>query len=125
MAFQEPEERLFGKPYYADRFSGRKRQKVLKSDKFYYVPLLDTLKLLLKNEDVAREVLSPHQSGGSTLGDFCDGSIYKAHPIFSSDPLALLVIGYYDELELCNPIGSYIQTHKLGCLFFMLGNIRP
>ena len=24
-----------------------------------------------------------------------------------------------------NPIGSYVKRHKLGCLFFFLGNVRP
>ena len=33
---------------------------------------------------------------------------------FMLDSQALQVIGYYDEVELCNPIGSYVQTHKLG-----------
>ena len=28
------------------------------------------------------------------------------------------VIGYYDELEVVNPTGTYISRHKLGCLFF-------
>ena len=107
-----------------ERFSGAKRQKVLTSDKFYYVPLLETLKLLLTQKDVQKEVTSLHQSG-SKLEDFCDGSMYKTHPLFTSDPLALQVIGYYDELEVVNPIGSYVKKHKLGCLFFTLGNIRP
>ena len=87
-SFQEPTEILLGKSYYVDRFSGRKRQKVLKSDKFYYVPLLDTIKLLLNNTEVLKEVLSPHEVEGDFLGDFCDGSLYKAHPMFMSDPQA-------------------------------------
>ena len=33
---------------------------------------------------------------------------------FMLDSQALQVIGYYDEVELCNPIGSYVQIHKLG-----------
>ena len=59
------------------------------------------------------------------LSDFCDGSLYNTHPMFSSDPLALQVIAYFDELEVVNPIGSYVRKHKLGCLFFFLGNVRP
>ena len=59
------------------------------------------------------------------LGDFCDGSLFQTHPLFSSDPHALQVIAYYDELEVVNPIGSYISKHKLGCLFFFLANVRP
>lgn len=39
--------------------------------------------------------------------------------------MSLQIIAYFDELEVTNPIGSYVKTHKLGCLFFTLGNIRP
>ena len=45
--------------------------------------------------------------------------------MFSVEPHALQIIGYYDELEVVNPFGSYIKKHKLGCLFFFLANIRP
>ena len=45
--------------------------------------------------------------------------------MFSTDPFALQIIGYYDELEVVNPIGSYVKKHKLGCMFFFLGNVRP
>ena len=107
-----------------EQFSGTKRRKVLRSDTFYYVSLLDTLKLLLTNKEIQNEVTSPHHSS-TKLEDFCDGSLFKTHPLFSWDPLALQIIGYYDELEVVNPIGSYVKKHKLGCLFFTLANIRP
>lgn len=34
-------------------------------------------------------------------------------------------MAYYDELEVVNPIGSFIKKHKLGCMFYFLANIRP
>ena len=45
--------------------------------------------------------------------------------MFSLDPHALQVVAYYDELEVVNPIGSYIKKHKLGCMFYFLANVRP
>ena len=109
-----------------NRFSGPKRRKVISSDKFYYVSLLDSLRGLLELEDFQAEILNPHMhSSNDVLGDFCDGSLFQTHPIFSSDPYALQIIPYYDELEVVNPIGSYVKRHKLGCLFFFLGNVRP
>ena len=53
------------------------------------VPLLKTIKVLLNNTEVLKEVFSPHQAEGDFLGDFCDGSLFKAHPMFTSDPQAL------------------------------------
>ena len=69
--------------------------------------------------------LSMERIGDGLLIDFCNGSLFSAHPLFSTDPEALQIIAYFDELEVTNPIGSYVNTHKLGCLFFSLGNIRP
>ena len=47
------------------------------------------------------------------------------HTLFSSDPHALQIIAYFDELEVCNPLGSHVKKHKLGLVFFSLGNIHP
>ena len=61
------------------------------------------------------KVMSTHQQiSADTLGDYCDGRAYKSHPLFSTDPVALQLIIYYDELELCNPLGSRRKKHKIG-----------
>lgn len=48
------------------------------------------------------------------LGDICDGDLFKGHPLFVTDSLALQFIIYYDELEVANPLGSSKEKHKLG-----------
>lgn len=50
------------------------------------------------------------------LGDYCDGKKFKEHPLFSIDSSALQLILYYDELELCNVLGSRRKKHKIGKL---------
>ena len=104
-------------------FSGAKRRKVARSDKFYHIPLPQTLKKLLSLEEFQSEILNPHIMADSNI--LGDGSLFKAHPLFSSDVHALQIIAYYDEMEIVNPIGSYVKKHKLGCLFFFLANVRP
>ena len=64
-------------------------------------------------------------SRSELLSDFCDGYLFKNHPVFSTDPTALQIILYYDELELTNPVGCFVKKHKIGCLMFSLGNIHP
>ena len=44
------------------------------------------------------------------LNDFCDTD----HPVFGIDPYALQLLLYFDELEVCNPLGSRPNKHKLG-----------
>ena len=126
LVLQEPQEIAFGEPYYVDQFTANVHRKVTQMDKLYYVPLCSTLEKMMELDDYQSEVLNPHMStSNDCLGDFCDGSLYKSHPLFSLDPSALQIIGYYDDVEVVNPLGSYVKKHKLGCLFFFLGNVRP
>ena len=64
-------------------------------------------------------------TSGSLLHDFCDGQEYREHPLFSSDPSALQIIAYYDDIEVCNPLGSSSKKHKLGIFLFTIGNFHP
>ena len=41
------------------------------------------------------------------------------------DPMALQIIAFYDEVELCNPLGTHVKKNKLGVVLFTLGNIHP
>ena len=53
----------------------------------------------------------------------CNGSVFKSHPIFQQDRKVLQVIAYFDESELCNPLGSNVKKNKMLGIFFFLGNI--
>ncbi len=88
---------------------------------FHYIPVEDTLKALLKSQDVTYEIDAFHGSNDEVLRDLCDGSVFKNHSILSKyaimDKNALQIITYFDKIELCNPLGSK-RKHKLGCMFF-------
>ena len=51
--------------------------------------------------------------------DFCDGLVYKTHPLFSTEPAASQLIIYYDDVETVNPLGSHRGIHKLGKLMIV------
>ena len=55
--------------------------------------------------------------------DFCDGSYFKSHPLFSSNKFALQIQLYYDNLECANPLGSKKGIHKV--FYFILRNLPP
>ncbi len=114
-----------GPARYVTKFSGSKRRKALVSDTFQYIPLEETLSRLLQASDVLKEILHFYGSKDNVLRDMCDGSVYKQHPLFSCDEASIPIIGYYDEVELCNPLGSSSKKHKVGCLFFSIGNLHP
>lgn len=60
------------------------------------------------------QVMSGHCRNDNFIEDYCDGSIFKNHPLFSVNPTALQVMFYYDDLEICNPIGCRAKKHKIG-----------
>ncbi len=46
--------------------------------------------------------------------DYCDGFVYRSHPLFSDCPEALQIMACYDDVEVCNPLGLKANKHKLG-----------
>ena len=44
----------------------------------------------------------------------CDGKALVDHPLFGCDSKALQLVAYYDELEVCNPLGAAAKRHKVG-----------
>ena len=59
-------------------------------------------------------------SNDGYLADYCDGSDFKNHCLFSSDPISLQIMLYFDEVEVCNPLGSKTKIHKLGKSFSVI-----
>lgn len=61
------------------------------------------------------QVCRGHQQADSTrVLDFCDSPKAKEHHLFSFDPRSLQILLYFDEVELCNPLGASRKKHKLG-----------
>ena len=70
-------------------------------------------------------MLNPHCRDDGVLGDYCDGENFKKSPLFSTDETALQILLYYDEIEVCNPIGSKATVHKLGmCMYITCTLLR-
>ena len=34
------------------------------------------------------------------------------------------IIAYYDEIELCNPLGTSVIKNKIACIFYTIGNLH-
>ena len=121
---QQPVLKPLGRQVFKLVGSGSTRKRIKTSEgSFYYIPVLSTLKTILSRSDVYRGISS--QRSNATLVDFCDGSVYKNHPLFVTNPLALQIIAYFDELEVCNPLGSAAKVHKVGIFLFTIANLPP
>lgn len=60
------------------------------------------------------QIFNSHSLHNEKMGDYCDGSQFKDHPLFKNDPIAFQIRLYYDDLEICNALGSKTKKHKLG-----------
>lgn len=55
-----------------------------------------------------------NESESFILADYCDGLKFKTHVLFGNGNPAIVLFLYYDEVELCNPLGSKRTKHKIG-----------
>lgn len=92
------------------------------TDKFVYVPLLQTLKFMFKNVEIQKHFVQPSENG-EILREFCDGSYFKEHPLFSKEQNSLQIQLFYDDFETSNPLGSKHGIHKIGSIYFVLRNL--
>ena len=61
-----------------------------------------------------------HSMTNGKIRDFCDGRFYKNHPLFSSNSSALQIMMYFDEFDVCDPLGSKSSKHKIGLYSYIL-----
>ena len=86
---QEPTEIKISKPEYAPQFSGAKHRLTEKWDTYQYVPLFRLLEALLSDSTVLEQVeeCSKRIRTDGLLEDFCDGTLYRNHPLFFKIPM--------------------------------------
>lgn len=84
----------------------------IKDKLFYYVPLVKSLEQFLSHPRILSMVeKGPQMCRASCFHDIVDGALLKSHPLFSEKPNALQIVLYTDEIEICNPLGSYIYAN--------------
>lgn len=60
------------------------------------------------------QVMNPHINTTGIIASFRDGKKFTENELFMSHPTALQINLYYDDVEVCNPLGSKRKIHKLG-----------
>ena len=117
---------------YQYRKSGSQHELSKNSDTFQYVPFIEYLTWCLQHRDLLQGFLfgrsmslhatifnhfqileAHHKRNDGYLADFCDGQLIQSLPLFTEENL-LQIVMYYDDVETCNPLGSYHGKHKLG-----------
>nr|XP_024657554.1 uncharacterized protein LOC106676865 isoform X1 [Maylandia zebra] len=122
----EPVEMVLG-----TRFDSRRNKitgtfdQVIVTDRFAYVPILETLKTIFQNHHVVDMFKSRNMSREGVYADLIDAAYVKRCPLFSAEKDALQIQLFYDDFETANPLGSKKGVHKLGAIYFTLRNFPP
>ena len=91
----------------------------------YAVPFIQNIRQLLSLPEVKECVFSGAscETRDSCMTDFKDGQYCQSDPVLRTCDLQIL--GYYDDIEVVNPIGAHTKKHKLSVFFWTLLNIPP
>lgn len=92
---------------------------------YVIVPILKQLEKLLNRKEIYDQVHSSKTSVSGVYSRFEDGSSFKNNILFQTHPSALQIVLYLDEVQICDPIGSYVYNNKLVFVYFTLGNLKP
>jgi hypothetical protein len=95
----------------------------LNNDSFQYIPLLDSLKMLLTNTDILSHVLRSSETNVNMSTSFRDGKIFKDHKIFQSHPCAIPLIISGDEFEVVNALGPHASKHKILAFYYTISSL--
>jgi hypothetical protein len=107
----------------------KERHQVQVEDKFYYIPIENTLKLVLQHPESQKLIRVQEKADTETLEDWLDGENgqqlqqYCKEKFPASLPIFIQV--YFDEVETTNPLGSKTGLHKLGAFYFVIKNFPP
>ena len=95
----------------------------MKSDTFMYVPLLKTIQSLLQNTRIATLMQgNPNVAPAGFYFDYFDGRIYQQLETQQHSDLAIVL--YFDEIDVCNPLGSKSGKNKLAMFYFAIANME-
>ena len=98
---------------------------VFVEDSFQYVPLIDTLKLVLSNEEVSTYLQKdPVSSPDGIFTSYRDGENFKSNPFFQKHRKAVGIHLYYDDFLINNPIGTKTHAHKMGGYYYTERSIQ-
>ncbi|XP_077870141.1 uncharacterized protein LOC144363069 [Saccoglossus kowalevskii] len=101
---------------------GRKYHVTSRDDTFVYVPLLESIRQLISNVRIRTLVTNPPKTApDGYYFDMLDGEIYQTHNLLCDDDIPIIL--YYDEIDICNPLGSRSGIHKLGMFYYTIAKI--
>ena len=97
----------------------------LESDKVQYIPIFDTLNVLLNDRDTFSCHIEENRTmpDSKTLKNFHDGIAFQENILLSSDKNTIELIFYHDDFNVVNPLGNKTVKYKTSAFYFVLGKL--
>ncbi|KAK3916414.1 Nucleoporin NUP145 [Frankliniella fusca] len=92
---------------------------------FEYIPIIETLKLILKNPKLRHLIEIEQASEDGVMRSYLDGSRSKTNPIITRHPRVIRIQLYCDDVETASALGSRTIIHKLLAIYFSIQNLPP
>jgi len=106
--------------YFGTNVAGKKRVA-------QYVPIKETLKVLLRDKKVKEMVLQSFQrkdNSSSVLQDFCHGSGFSSHMCQHAEGKCVQILLFQDAFDF-TAFGPSASVHKPIGFYYTLGNLPP
>lgn len=96
--------------------------------KFQYVPIVDTIRALFKCNEFLEmytdfNAKKDHKCEIGTYRDFCCTKTFQDNTFFQRNPNALQIQIGTDDFEVCNPLQSKANRHKITGIYFTIRNL--
>lgn len=99
-----------------------------------YVSIIDTLKSLFLREEFTDIYFEYNRTlrsdtighdGSKSYTCFNSGNVYKKTEFFALNPNSLQIQIAYDDFDVCNPLQSKANRHKICSVYFSIHNLPP
>lgn len=79
---------------------------------------------MFKNEEFRKAYFeqSAYKENSDFYVNLTDGEVFKEGLLFKSNKRALQIQFFFDEFEVCNPLGNKADNHKIGAFYFTINN---
>ena len=118
----KPKEIFLGHRADTLRKDGKFKQ-CLAPDTCQYVPLIDTIQFLFRNEQMQTLYFQSKNRSDDKMSDYSHGSRFLSNPLSIVHPDFLQIQLYYDDVETTNPLGAKTKIHKMGAVYFIIRNL--
>ena len=103
-----------------------------KADSVQYIPIFETLKILLNKSDIFAYHIAQQNSvtanfslsSDDTLKSFQNGKVFYENRLLNSNKKTVELILYHDDFNVVNPLGNKTVKYKTSTFYFVLSR-RP